>query len=418
MADLFSDDIEDQAMYTDAMVLHDIRALITAGQREGPTLDYKKDVSDKDNWPEAAAAFANTFGGIIIFGVEAKGDQPRRLTGFDSRGVEIKTRLASTLLSRIQPRPQFQVRVVTLDTDQSKEVALLRVSEGSHPPYMHSKGDEHRVYVRVGAQKAEADYLQLSALLEKRQQAEAGAVLDTDDLIGPQSQLLVTEPANTNTVARNLYRFVLLPNDHRAARRLTVEVERQVSQCIERLYGQPQHDKLIIRRQTTTYFRRGTGTGSEQRFAVTAKGVLGFATHACIKTNDGPFFIPFYFCRDLIDFLTLGASYYGHAQFYGDCVLIITLKIGDEARLFGGVPARNSPNQGSGLFDPPLESIRTDDYTTQTRVSLQPLAAERLQSYLEAVLNDIARAAGSVLSNGFRPATHPLIEDAITRLRS
>ncbi|SPF56435.1 hypothetical protein SBA4_860014 [Candidatus Sulfopaludibacter sp. SbA4] len=157
MADLYLDDIEDQRAYTDEMILHDVRATVKAGLREGPTLDYKADVSEKDNWPEAAVAFANTFGGLIIFGVEGKGDQPRRLTGFDPKGVEIKTKLGSTLLSRIQPRPDFQIRVVAFDEDPTKEIAILRLSEGFQPPYMHSKGDEPRIYVRVGAQKTEAD---------------------------------------------------------------------------------------------------------------------------------------------------------------------------------------------------------------------------------------------------------------------
>ena len=80
----------------------------------------------------------------------------------------MKTRLGSTLLSRIQPRPNIQIRVLTLDTDTGKEGAVVRVAEGTHPPYLHNKGDEHRVYLRSGAQKIEADYLQLSALLEKR----------------------------------------------------------------------------------------------------------------------------------------------------------------------------------------------------------------------------------------------------------
>jgi hypothetical protein len=88
--------------------------------------------------------------------------------GTTPKGVEMKTRLGSTILSRIQPRPDIHIRVLTHDTDPTKEIAILRVSEGAHPPYMHNKGDEHRIYVRTGAQKAEADYLQLNALYDKR----------------------------------------------------------------------------------------------------------------------------------------------------------------------------------------------------------------------------------------------------------
>lgn len=416
MGDLFSDNIDDQTAYKDAMILRDVRALVDTGQRESPVLDYKKDVSDKDNWPEAVAAFANTFGGLIIFGVEAKGDQPAALTGFDPRGVEIKTKLTSTLLSRIQPRPQISIRVVALDTDPAREVVVLRVSEGFRPPYMHSKDGHHHIYIRVGAQKVEADYLQLSALIEKRQNSDGSEVLDTDDLIGTKSQLAVTEPGS-KLVSRNWYRFVLVPGDQRASRRLTVEVERQFGTCIDHLLGQTPQDTPVMRSQTTTYFQRGTGTGLERRFALTGKGALGFATHACIKTNDGPFFIPFQFCRDLADFAVLVAMYYEKAQYYGDGNLIITLKMGEKAGLFNGTPTPASLLPGSGLFDPPLEFIQTDDYTTQIRLGLQSLSGDRLQDYIEAVVNDIARAAGRVLSSGFRQATLPMVEDAVKRCR-
>jgi predicted HTH transcriptional regulator len=142
MGDLYFDDIENRS-YSDEMILADVEALVKAGQREGTVIDYKSDVSDQDNWPKTAAAFANSFGGLIVFGVEGKNDQPRRVTGFDSKGVEIKTKLVSMVIDRIQPRPDFSVRVVTFDKDRTREVALLRVTEGRNPPYMHSKDQEH-----------------------------------------------------------------------------------------------------------------------------------------------------------------------------------------------------------------------------------------------------------------------------------
>jgi len=81
MGNLYSDNIEDKNSYSDETVLKDVRALISVGYREGTLIDYKKDVSDKDNWPEAAASFANTFGGLIIFGVVEKQGRPTQLTG-------------------------------------------------------------------------------------------------------------------------------------------------------------------------------------------------------------------------------------------------------------------------------------------------------------------------------------------------
>src|ERR1700680_4916967 len=222
MRDLYFDDIENKT-YSDKMILEDLRALIKAGQREGPLLDYKSDLSHKDNWPSTVAAFANTFGGLIVFGVEGKNDQPRRLTGFDPKGVEVKTKLTNMVIDRIQPRPDFSVRVVTHDQDPKREVALLRVAEGRNPPYMHSKDTEHRVYIRVGARKAEADYLQLSSLLEKRKRTESQAVIPAAELFGSDSQLHIPRPVHSNQVSPNVFKFILSPRNIGAGVRLNFE---------------------------------------------------------------------------------------------------------------------------------------------------------------------------------------------------
>ena len=185
MGDLYADDITSESRDPATTLLHDIRSLIACGQREGPLLDYKADVSPKDNWPETIAAFANTFGGLIIFGVEGQTDQPRRLTEYDPKGVEMKTRLGSTILSRIQPRPDITIRVVNLDTDPSKEVAVVRVSEGAHPPYMHSKGDgvgvptiPPELYSKlIGAAKASLDKISASEYVVQYRAGEKGILI-------------------------------------------------------------------------------------------------------------------------------------------------------------------------------------------------------------------------------------------------
>jgi hypothetical protein len=208
----------------------------------------------------------------------------------------------STLLSRIQPRPDLRVRVVTLDTDPTREVAVLHIAEGYRPPYMHSKGGEHRVYIRAEAQKAEADYLQLSALFEKRRQTESKAASFLTELIGPRSELHVMEATDPNRLSRYSCTFILAPEDDRASRRLTIEVERQFKQCVDRLYEQPQQE-LLTRNQAATRLKRRRYTGNDQRFELTTTGALGFVAHACIETGGAPVFRTLDFCRDFIDFL-------------------------------------------------------------------------------------------------------------------
>jgi hypothetical protein len=416
MGDLYFDNIEDHKAYTDEVILRDVRAMVTAGDREGPLLDYKADISEKDNWPETAAAFANSFGGLIVFGVEGKDDQPRRLTGFDPKGVEVKTKLANMLLSRIRPRLDFAVRVLTFDQDPTREVALVRVSEGQTPPYMHSKGDEHRIYLRVSARKTEADYLQLSSLLDKRSKAQLLGVVSAAELFGNDSQLHVTKPS-TNQISPEWYRFVLSPRNIAVVPRLNLETEHLFIQCMNDVLGAPPFNGPVVRTRRTTIFRRGAGHYIEQRFGLAAQGGLGFISPCIQLEKTGAHFVPMDFCRQLLDFLSVSALFYERtSRFYGSCVLDVNVVI-PEAKLFPGFPSPSAHNEGADLFTPPLNLIRVNA-GTQIEFALFPVSHNHLQDCLEAVLIDMVRPSGSVLDPRFRSAVQPLVDETVKRLSS
>jgi hypothetical protein len=399
MRDLYSEDIEDR-IYTDQMILEDVRALVKAGQREGPLLDYKSDVSEKDNWPETVAAFANSFGGLIIFGIEGKNDQPRRLTGFDPKGVEVKTKLTSMVIDRIQPRPDFSVRVVAYDQDPTKEVALLRVSEGRNVPYMHSKGHEHRIYIRVGAQKAEADYLQLSSLLERHGRIESETVASAHELFGSDSQLHVAKPPGTNQVSLEFVRFILSPRNIGADLRLNLATERLFRQCVVDIVGVPEPTN-VIRSKRATIFQRGAAY-LEQRFGIATRGGVGFVSPPGITVEQGLVFVPTDFCRCLVEFLSISSLFYERiVRFHGSCVLYVSLEVRGGAKLFPGFPTSASHLQGAQLFAPPLDAI-TGSLETQIEVAMHPISTSRMHDYLEAVLIDLVRPCGSVLDPKFQ----------------
>lgn len=227
------------------------------------------------------------------------------------------------------------------------------------------------------------------------------------DLAGPHSHLRVMEPLNSNLVSRHYYRFVLLPDDDRAGRRLTGDVEQQFKRCAERSVNTALRDQLVIRKPEATYFRCGTSFGGEQRFALTTKGAIGFITHACIRTDKGPLFVPVDFCRDLVNFLILASSFYQTVQYSGDNLLQVAIAIPDTARLYSAASAPGA------FFDPPFETIQTDQCLLQSRVTLNPPGFERLQRYLEEVMHDLARMAGSNLHESFRARTQNFVNDAL-----
>jgi hypothetical protein len=415
MGDLFFDDIEDRT-YTDQMILADLEALVKSGQREGSVLDYKSDLSELDNWPQTVAAFANSFGGLIVFGVEGKNDQPRRVTGFDPKGVEIKTKLTSMVIDRIQPRPDFFVRVVTYDKNTNREIALLRVSEGSNPPYMHSKGQEHRIYVRIGAQKAEADYLQLMGLLEKQRQNVPQFESSPDGAFGTDPNFFVPDPEDSSKRASSeFFKLVLIPPGDVSPIRLTRETELRFAQCISDIRG-PVGTIPSLRSQDATVFRVSENAYREQRFALSRFGSTGFISYPAIRTQNGLRFVPEDFCRSLLDFLSISVLFFERAvRFYGPLSLhsIVSITVG--ADLFDGPLGLANRTGGAYLFEPPLQRIFRFSQT-QLEVSAHPILPGRMQEYLEVVLTALARPHGSVLSGAFGESIKPEIDQATARL--
>lgn len=415
MGDLYFDDIEDKS-YSDQMILADVEALVKSGQREGTVIDYKSDLSDQDNWPQTVAAFANSFGGLIVFGVEGKNDQPRRVAGFDPKGVEIKTKLTSMVIDRIQPRPDFSVRVVTFDKDTAKEIALLRVAEGRNPPYMHSKDHQHTVYTRIGAQKAEADYLQLSSLFEKRQKLILHGGGSSAPVFSAESQFLAPRPDDSNQPSPQVFHFLATPRNEAVPLRLGGETERQFNKAINDIRGGG--NAPLIRSRDATMFRVSENAYHEQRFALSVSGATGFISHPGVRTQNGLMFVPEHFCKYLLDFLSIASLFYQRAaHFYGPLQLWVTMSIAGGADLFDGPLQHSQVLGGAYLFEPPLNRI-SRDVRTEIEVSMHPLLASRMHEYLEAVLNAMARPHGSVLHASFNSSIKEEVDRAVARLIS
>jgi hypothetical protein len=413
MGDLYFDDLE-SASYTDEMILADVETLVKSGQREGSVIEYKSDVSDQDNWPQTVAAFANSFGGLILFGVEGKGDQPRRVTGFEPKGVEIRTKLTSMVIDRIQPRPDFSVRVITFDKPTDREVALLRVGEGRRPPYLHSKGQEHRVYLRVGAQKAEADYLQLTALFEKR--SGVGPIFEgsVDGAFGTDTNFFVPDPNQSTRGSAEHVKFVItLPSDVHGPR-LSGEVEHRFSRCIQDIRGNSGNIPTL-RSRDATVFRVSGDAYREQRFALSAFGATGFMSYPAIRTERGLQFVPEHFCKQLLDFLSISSLFHERAlRFYGAVRLSVRMLLPGGASIFDGLPGRTESG-GAYLFEPPLNHI-AGYAEAEMEIDMHPALPNRLSEMLEFFLIDLARRHGSVLSAGFRGAVKQESEMAAAQL--
>jgi len=148
--DLFTENL-DLVSFSDVEEFLGMNSRIQVRPTEGTRLDYK--VDDSGDWVDAVAAFANTSGGLLFLGVQSdqrQNNAPVALPGIEFAGGDIKARLTAKLVSQISPRPEFQMAATPLANDPKRFVVVMRVLEGSYPPYQFAKErDKIRFPIRV-----------------------------------------------------------------------------------------------------------------------------------------------------------------------------------------------------------------------------------------------------------------------------
>ncbi|MCW8138007.1 MAG: ATP-binding protein [Planctomycetota bacterium] len=168
MANLYVDDLS-------KITLDDLRAFCglhlpeSERPREGLRLDFKRDPALKpdDRVGDTATAFANTYGGLVLMGVDEKDGQATGIPGLPRKG-ETKTRIGNMVFSAVHPVPRFSVGVVEVSSNPPMDAVVLRIDEGTYPPYMWISERKNKISVRVEDQCVAADPAMLEALYAKR----------------------------------------------------------------------------------------------------------------------------------------------------------------------------------------------------------------------------------------------------------
>jgi ATP-dependent DNA helicase RecG len=80
---------------------------------EGSSVDYKEALETKKprSWLKSISAFANSFGGHIVFGVR---DNPREVCGLDNP-QEVISKITELIKARIDPTPRYQLHAFAED---------------------------------------------------------------------------------------------------------------------------------------------------------------------------------------------------------------------------------------------------------------------------------------------------------------
>ena len=129
---------------------------------EASSADYKEALEEKKprSWLKSISAFANTFGGRLIFGVQ---NEPRAVVGL-SDPQHVISKLSELIQSRIDPAPHYRAYEMKIE---GKSCVVCEVQNGPAYPYYYAADGVHVAYLRHGDQSVEATSRELNELILK-----------------------------------------------------------------------------------------------------------------------------------------------------------------------------------------------------------------------------------------------------------
>ena len=138
------------------MFAMDIKKLI------GEATEYDKKLALEQkkpkSWCKSVSAFANMFGGALIFGISNDG----QVVGLNDPEGDAE-KISEIIKSRLTPIPEFKLRFHK--TDDGKILVILEVYKGDETPYYYSGDGVLEAYVRIGNESVKATATELKRLV-------------------------------------------------------------------------------------------------------------------------------------------------------------------------------------------------------------------------------------------------------------
>jgi hypothetical protein len=148
----------------------DLQNLIDGKVQESRTLEYKSPEALKNHFEVAkdVSSFANSAGGIIIYGVAESNDHyPQNKVWIDKRNEkgDPKETLENVLLSLIQPRiDRLVVKAIPSENDANNIVLIVDIPESHSAPHMAN----NRYFKRFNFQSVPMEDDEVRALMGRR----------------------------------------------------------------------------------------------------------------------------------------------------------------------------------------------------------------------------------------------------------
>ena len=127
----------------------------------GETTEYDKkaalEIKKPKSWCKSVSAFANTSGGVLIFGVSDDG----KIIGLTDHESDAE-RISEIIKTRLDPIPEFNL---SFCEEEGKKMIVLNIYKGEETPYYYSGDGVMEAYIRVGNESVKATSSELKRLV-------------------------------------------------------------------------------------------------------------------------------------------------------------------------------------------------------------------------------------------------------------
>ena len=163
------------------------------GRAETTNIEFKETLEEKKpkSWLKSVSAFANTIGGVILFGVT---DNTHELKGIDNV-QHISDKITELINSRITPIPRYEIKTFSKD---KKDFLELKIGDGPSTPYYLISDGRKEAFIRSGDQSIIAPEHMLNNLILKGQNLTYDA-LSTNYKVNDLSFILLNNTIKERT---------------------------------------------------------------------------------------------------------------------------------------------------------------------------------------------------------------------------
>ena len=131
---------------------------------ENTNIDFKEEVEYKrpKSWLKSVSAFANSNGGIILFGVR---DNDRKPVGLKN-AISDSEKISELINSKIIPLPRYELNTYN---EENKDFIEIKIGDGPRTPYYYENDGRKEAFVRAGNESIPAPKHLLDNLILKGQ---------------------------------------------------------------------------------------------------------------------------------------------------------------------------------------------------------------------------------------------------------